>query len=129
MPLDGWMDGVRLNYLLQAGQELLEKVVEMVQFMFNNPAELWEESLKIGLVIPLHKKGSRNDPNKYRGVCLLPMGSRIVGRVAASRLRLWAEALDLMDDEQAGFRKGRSTADVAQIMIRIQEMLLTLGTG
>ena len=114
-------DGVRLNYLLQAGQELLEKVVEMVQFMFNNPAELWEESLKIGLVIPLHKKGSRNDPNKYRGVCLLPMGSRIVGRVAASRLRLWAEALDLMDDELAGFRKGRSTADVAQIMIRIQE--------
>ena len=114
-------DGVRLIYLQEAGPEILDKLATMIQFMFENEAERWEESLKIGLMIPLHKKGGINIPNNYRGVVLLAMGSRILARVMASRLRLWAEALNLLDEEQAGFRKGRSTADVTQIMVRIQE--------
>ena len=36
-------------------------------------------------------------------------------------MRLWAEALHLLDDNQSGFRKDRSTADATQIMIRIHE--------
>ena len=115
-------DGCRLIYLLEAGPEVENMVTEMVQFMFLNEAEKWEESLKIGLVIPLFKKkGGINDKNNYRGVCLLAMGSRILARVMAERLRIWAEAMGLLDEEQAGFRKGRSTADVTQVMIRIQE--------
>ena len=80
----------------------------------------WEEGLKTGLVIPLHKKGDRDNANNYRGVVLLSMGSRIVARIMASRIRLWSERLGLMDDDQSGFRKGRSTADVTQVMVRIQ---------
>ena len=76
---------------------------------------------KIGLVIPLFKKGDKDDENNYRGVCLLAMASRILARVLANRLRYWAEAMNLMDDNQSGFRKGRSTADVTQVMYRIQE--------
>ena len=39
----------------------------------------------------------------------------------ANRLRIWAEKLGLLDDNQAGFRVGRSTADVTQVMNRIHE--------
>ena len=114
-------DGVRLIYLLKGGPEVLDKIVHMVQFMFNNGGDKWEESLKIGLVIPLHKKGDRNNTNNYRGVVLLAMGSRILARVMANRLRIWSEKMNLLDDDQAGFRQNRSTADVTQIMYRIQE--------
>ena len=114
-------DGVRLIYLMEAGVEVIDMVVNLVQDMFQNSAEKWEKSLKAGLVIALHKKGNINVENNYRGVCLLAMGSRILARIIANRLRLWAEHMDLLDDEQAGFRKGRSTADVTQIMVRIQE--------
>ena len=114
-------DGVRLMYLLEAGPDVLDMVVGMIQFMFNNEADKWEDSLKIGQVLALHKKGDINVPGHYRGVCLLPMGSRILARVLADRIRIWAEELGLLDEEQAGFRKGRSTADVTQIMIRIEE--------
>ena len=114
-------DGVRLSYLMKGGQEIFDYIIEMVQFMFLNGAETWEESLKVGMVIPLFKKGDRNDPNKYRGVCLLAMGSRILARVLANRLRIWAEKLALLDDSQSGFRSGRSTADATQVMVRIQE--------
>ena len=114
-------DGVRLIYLLRGGQMLTDRLIETIQYMFMNGSEEWEEGLKTGLVIPLHKKGDRDDPNKYRGVCLLALASRIVARIMADRIRLWSEDMNLLDDDQAGFRKGRSTADITQVLIRIQE--------
>jgi hypothetical protein len=119
-------EDVRLPGLMLGGEELIEKLVELVQFMFNNEAEKWEEELKIGLVIPLFKKGDRNKKNNYRGVCLLPMASRVTARIMANRLRIWAEKLGLWDDDQSGFRKGRSTADATQVMVRIQEDTMDL---
>ena len=114
-------DGVRLIYLMKGGPEMKHQLHQMIKFMFNNGSDRWEEALKIGLVIPLHKKGDKNVEGNYRGVCLLPMGSRILARIMANRLRIWAEKLELLDDEQAGFRSKRSTADITQMMIRIQE--------
>ena len=89
--------------------------------MFKNRANKWDEALKTGVVIPIHKKGDRNNKGNYRGICLLAMGSRILARVVATRVRWWAEWLGLLDDNQAGFRAGRSTADATQVMGRIQE--------
>ena len=114
-------DGARISYILKGGGKVLDEIVELVKFMWENGADKWEESLKRGIIIPLFKKGDRNDPNNYRGVCLLPMGRRIVARISATRLKRWAEAMGLLDDNQAGFRQGRSTADATQIMMRLQE--------
>ena len=49
------------------------------------------------------------------------MGSRILARIAAKRLEVWAEKVGFIDDNQAGFRRGRSTADVVQVMVRLEE--------
>ena len=57
----------------------------------------------------------------FKWVCLLAMGSRILARVLSKRMGWWAEHLELLDENQAGFRKGRSTADVVQMVVRIQE--------
>ena len=114
-------DGARITYILKGGGKALDEMVELVRYMWENGADKWETSLKRGIIIPLFKKGNRNDPNNYRGVCLLPMGRRIVARIAATRLKKWAEAMGLLDDNQAGFRQGRSTADATQVMMRIQE--------
>ena len=72
-------------------------------------------------MVPLFKKGDSDDRNNYRGVCLLAMGSRILARILAKRLGRWAERLGMLDDNQSGFRTGRSTGDAAQVLIRIQE--------
>ena len=113
-------------YLLKGGLEIKQMIVDLVQFMFSNSAEQWEESLKVGVIVPLFKKGDRDNPGNYRGVCLLPMARRILSRVLAERLRIWAEELILLDDEQAGFRKIRSTADASQIMLWLHEDTLDL---
>ena len=115
------MDGVRIGYIKQAEGGVRERCVELVRRMFEEDAEQWEESLKVGGMVPLFKKGDREEKNNYRGVVLLAMASRILARVLAKRLAWWAEKVGLVDENQAGFRKGRSTADIVQIMGRIQE--------
>ena len=87
-------DGVRLIYMMKGGESMKGKMIEMIQFMWMNGSDKWEEGLKTGLVIPLHKKGDRDNPNNFRGVVLLSMGSRIVARIMASRIRLWSERLE-----------------------------------
>ena len=49
------------------------------------------------------------------------MGSRVLARVCAKRMRWWAEHLNLMDENQWGFREGRSTADVTRVIVRMKE--------
>ena len=57
---------------------------------------------------------------------MLAMGSRILARVLTTRLRWWAEYLQLLDDNQKGFRQGRTTADATQIMVRMQEDMVDI---
>ena len=89
--------------------------------MFNVRANRWEDNLKTGLKNPLHKKGSRNDCNNYRGVVLFAMASRILLRVLATRLRWWLEKLILLDDNKCGFKSGSSTADATPIFTSFEK--------
>ena len=118
---DPGKDGVRMSYISAASEEVKQKIIRMVQYMFEHRAHRWEEDLRQGQMVPIYKKRNKNDPNNYRGVCLLAMGSRLLGRVVATRLRGWSENLGLTDDNQCGFRPGRSTTDATQVFIRIEE--------
>ena len=51
----------------------------------------WDEWLKSGVMCPLFKKGDRRVKGNYRGVVLLAMGSRVLARVCARRMRWRAE--------------------------------------
>ena len=72
-------------------------------------------------MIPLHKKAARDDLNNYRDVCILPLISRIIARIYASRIRVWAEEIEILDENQNGFREGRSTCDATQMILKIDE--------
>ena len=82
--------------------------------------------LKVGQINLFQKKGDKQDPHNYRGVCHLAMGSRILAQIIAVRLRNWAEDLEPLDENQNGLRTGRSTADATQVFIRIEEDLQDL---
>ena len=112
---------MRISYIREAEGVINNECEELVRKMFEEDAVRWDESLKVGGMVPLFKKGDREDRNNYRGVVLLAMASRILARVLAKRLAWWSEHMGLLDENQAGFRRGRSTADVVQIMGRIQE--------
>ena len=115
------IDGVSIKMIKFSDGTCKERIVQLIKDMYERPATEWEDCIKVGLVVPLFKKGERNNINNYRGVCLLTMGSRILAKAPTNRLSDWTEKNGVLEENQQGFRRGRSTADAAQIFIRINE--------
>ena len=107
--------------LKSMNQKTLRKLFRLVIGQLDENYHKWEEETTRGWVIPLFKKGSRGDLNNYRGVCLLPLMSRICARILATRIRIWAEKIGALGENQSGFRTSRSTCDATQVVLRINE--------
>ena len=114
-------DGVRVAAVKALTQKSKKKVYETIIRLVKMPPREWQEDTREGWVIPLHKKGDRNKLDNYRGVCLLALISRIIARIYATRIREWAETIEVLGENQNGFREGRSTCDSRQISIRLDE--------
>ena len=63
------------------------------------------------MVIPIHKKVSKNTVDNYRGITLLSVLGKLFTRILNNRLHFWAESYDISIEEQAGFRSNHSTLD------------------
>ena len=80
----------------------------------------WCLSSKQGTCIPMFKnKGNRLDKNNYRNLVMLSVSAKLVARMAASRLSVWAEKW--LPDQQNGFRPGRGIDDVQMLVRRLLE--------
>ena len=78
--------------------------------LFNNGEypELWGK----GIIVPIFKGGNIDDPNKYRGVCLINILGKIYSQVLLNRITKWLKLNEKLNDHQFGFQKGKSTADL-----------------
>ena len=76
------------------------------------------------MVVPLWKrKGNKKDKNTWRGITLLSVGSKLLARVVAARLRSWFDGhLGL---HQFGFRRGMGVDDALQVSRRLVEEVAT----
>ena len=61
--------------------------------------------------VPLHKKGSLNNENNYRGITLLSTIGKLFSRVLNNRLNSWADKYSVYIEAQAGFRSNIGTVD------------------
>ncbi len=59
-------------------------------------------------VVPIYKKGSRNDSGNYRPVSLTAVVGKLLESVIRDALQKHLEDNDLITNTQHGFRKGRS---------------------
>ena len=68
------------------------------------------QSWKEAWVVPIFKKGKKNNPSNYRPVSLTSIVGKILERIIGSKIMDHLEGNDLLCIEQHGFRKGRSCA-------------------
>ena len=68
------------------------------------------EIFKTGKVIPIHKKGNKENIENYRPVSILPIFGKIFEKIIYKRLYKFFTAKGILHDEQFGFRKGHSTS-------------------
>lgn len=69
------------------------------------------EAWSVGEVIPLHKKGDKNNVDNYRGITLLSNLGKLFTRILNNRLTTWAETYSVYIEAQSGFREHMCTSD------------------
>ena len=94
--------------LVQAGGEgmisVLHKICNKIW-----ESGIWPREWTQTLVINLPKKGNLQQCQNYRTISLICHPSKVMLRIILNRLRPHAE--QIISEEQAGFRKGRSTTE------------------
>lgn len=102
-------DNIPTDIYKNATQKCKDRILKL----FNNMAERKKipEDFENAIVVPIHKKGDRNDPGNYRGISLLCAGYKLFAKMIARRIDTHMETRLL--ECQNGFRKGRSCIDGA----------------
>ena len=65
------------------------------------------------------RQGSLGDFNNHRGICLISLWGRVLGRIVAARLARYAEQQGILDTTQWGFREARSTHGALAVARRV----------
>ena len=102
------LDGIVIELIKAA----ISFYIPMLEKLFNKILDsgIYPEDCCKAILCPIHKKGSVTDPINYRGISLLPVISKVFTKILSQRLNEWADHT-MRQEEQAGFRKGYSTAD------------------
>lgn len=95
--------------LLKLCQDEEEPRSELGKAVRDTVARLWNGTrvpacVGTSVVVPVPKKGPREDLDNYRGIALMPAIVKLVSKIATSRLQAIAERDGLLAVEQAGFR-------------------------
>ncbi len=85
----------------------------------------YPESWTKGMIVPIYKKGDKNDPANYRGITLVNVISKIYSLILRNRINSWCESEHVFNDSQYGFRDGRSTADAIFLLHAIIQKVLS----
>lgn len=110
-------DGITTELLKHGGPLLEFRLLHLLN-------ECWQKKKiptewQTAEVISIFKKGDRSKCSNYRGISLLSTAYKIYSKIINERLKLIAEVL--LEEEQSGFRKGRSCSDNIFILKRLIE--------
>jgi len=82
------------------------------------PSQKFPDAWKIAQVFPALKPSySSSDPKSYRPILVLPAFSKVLERLALSRIEWFAEVNNLFPGEQTGLIKGHRSLDNITLLI------------
>jgi len=111
-------DGITNEMIKYGGPKLWHETTVLIKQIFkssNIPVD-W----KTNITIPIFKKGERGNPENYRGINLLSTYLKLTTAIIAKKL---TNTLTL-EDEQQGFRRGRSCTDAIFVIRQLAEKAL-----
>lgn len=80
-------------------------------FIFNTSinAGVFPDDLKVAIISPIHKAGCKIECTNYRPISVLSAVAKIFERLITQQLETYLESNGILTEQQAGFRKKRST--------------------
>ena len=101
----------------------------LILAIFNNilKLEYFPSIWAVGNIVPIFKKGDKNDTNNYRGITILSCLGKLFTRLMNNRLNRWAENENKIANSQYGFRKNRGTTDCLFILNGLIDLVFAQG--
>ncbi len=106
------VDNYMNEIFMYGGEKIEEATWKLCKQVFN--LETYPKTWARGLIFPIFKGGNEEDkhnPLKYRGITLLSVLGKLYTAILNERVTKWIEMRGILVEEQAGFRKNRSTVD------------------
>ena len=103
------IDNIIPELLKSFDENMLDLITLILNFIFVKGT--FPEEWAVGVVVILHKDGDTNDLNNFRGITLLSMLGKLLIGVLNNRLSEVLQEENLLNENQAGFRKGYRTTD------------------
>lgn len=69
-----------------------------------------------GMIVPIYKKGAKNDPSNYRGITLSSCLGKLFCSILNNRLNNFIRQNNILGPEQLGFVAGNRTSDAIYIL-------------
>ena len=79
------------------------------------------------LLNPIHKEGSKNDPNNYRGICISSALLKLLCCLINNRIQLKCTEGNLINKNQTGFKKNHRTSDNLLTLKNVVKKYVTIG--
>ena len=103
-------DKILNEHIKSTLSSLLPIYLKLFNIIFDNG--IFPESWVLGNIIPIYKnEGKVQNPENYRPITLLSCVGKLFTRIISNWLTKYAEEYNLLNDCQAGFRKGYSITD------------------
>lgn len=101
-------DGISMDVIKTSIDTIISPLVHIINLMLQTG--YFPDKMKLSLIKPLHKKGSKKESENYRPIALLPNFSKIFEKVIYKRIANFLEKHNVLSQYQFGFRKMRSTS-------------------
>ena len=95
--------------LAKISEEFLSELVRVYNVLYD--AGRVDDVIVNTIIFPIHKKGDRNQPSNYRAISFMNVAAKILMGIINDRLYRWVENNNILNEYQAGFRKGYSTSN------------------
>lgn len=100
-------DKIDKNMIIIIFNHFSDLLTNLINISFDQG--IFFSDLKKSLVVPIFKKGDKNDLNNYRPISLLSIFSKVIEKIMHTRLTKFLEKHSVLADNQYGFRKGKGT--------------------
>ena len=99
-----------IGEMIKTGQEVLTPCLTK---LFNSifTSRQYPQEWNQGIITPIHKKGSKLDPNNYRGIKVNSVLAKVYSMVLCKRLDSFLDENNTLQDTQIGLKKKSQIAD------------------
>jgi hypothetical protein len=118
-------DGVMMKHIISSVNNSSIAISKLINSIIDN--EVWPEKLKIQVLRPIYKKGSKKNLDNYRPISLLSNINKIIEKFLAKQILGFLNKHEIITNKQFGFRQNKGTTDALKYVNEVTSKALNNG--